>query len=142
MARDPARALLAHERLSALEFLEELLALQQLAPRESTVHVQMGKVLKKLGLADNADAGTCDAALVDAFKGAAPDKKAAAGDAFVAALNALEPEKKTMLVESVMDSVVAIFIDEKSDDSAIYDSAVEVLKKLLTDDQLSALGLA
>ena len=53
---DPANPLARLRKAMALshvhrddEALEELLALQQLAPRESTVHVQMGKVLKKLG---------------------------------------------------------------------------------------------
>jgi len=53
---DPANPLARLRKAMALshvdrntEALEELIALQQLAPRESTVYVQMGKVQKKLG---------------------------------------------------------------------------------------------
>ena len=91
-------------------------------------------MLKKLGLADNVNVDTAEAALVGAFVGDALDQKAAAGDAFVAALSALEPEK---LREAGSDE------PEKRTSLVDYvrKNAAGVLEKLLTGDQLRGLGL-
>ena len=71
-------------------------------------------VLELLGLADNADVEAARTALVKAFIGSHQAKKAAAGDAFVDALNAPEPDKRT----SLKDIVATVGVD--------------VLEKLLT----------